>query len=452
MNGAVTCSKENLEMSGYLYRRNRPVSSLSYFRAAVLACGLASLAMVASRAADAATFTVTTTADLPGPSCGVPCSLRQAIGAATSAGGDNAIGFAVNGMFMLTTELHVSGSPAQALTLVGNGRSATIIDGAGLARGLEIDAGVTVTLSGLTVRNGNAGAAGNGGGILNFGALTLTNCTVSGSSAGLAGGGISSSGASATLNLANCSITGNSTGAGGGGVRIGTGSALTATHSTISGNSTGNVGGGIVSGGDSVLMITNTTISDNRAAGAGGGGGIATQGQVIVNNSTISNNSADDHGGGIAIGAAPGSTPGMLTLKNSVVSNNVVTGAGKANDGGGINNGSTLIVERSSIVDNGARHAGGGIATEGGAIATIRNSVIAGNSAGHDGGGITNEISGSPLNTVTLTDCAVMGNTARHQGGGIFNALGIVTLSGGEVADNTPDNCSPAGNVSGCTD
>jgi len=61
-----------------------------------------------------------------------------------------------------------------------------------------------------------------------------------------------------------------------------------------------------------------------------------------------------------------------------------------------------------------------------------------------------NELAGSPLNTVTLTDSSVTDNTARHEGGGIFNALGIVTLSGSTVADDTPDNCSPTGSVSGC--
>ncbi|MEV0416542.1 CSLREA domain-containing protein [Streptomyces sp. NPDC050448] len=76
---------------------------------------LAGTGLVGAQPAYASTLTVTTTADLPGTTCGSPCSLRQAIGAANAAGGSNTITFAVNGVFTLTTgtELHVTGSPQQ---------------------------------------------------------------------------------------------------------------------------------------------------------------------------------------------------------------------------------------------------------------------------------------------------------------------------------------------------
>ena len=53
----------------------------------------------------------------------------------------------------------------------------------------QVDAGVTASISGLTITGGTT--AGNGGGLYNDGGTaTLTNCTVSGNSAtGTAAGG-----------------------------------------------------------------------------------------------------------------------------------------------------------------------------------------------------------------------------------------------------------------------
>jgi len=415
----------------------------------LLAFGLTLHLVASPHALFSATWTVTTTADQPGTSCGLPCSLRQAVEAANASGGSNVIVFAVNGTFSLTvgSSLHVTGAPSQSVTLIGNGADSTVLDGGGITRVLDIDSGATVTVASLTIQHGNAGA-GDGGGIRNLGTLTLSDALIKSNHASR-GGGLSNSGG-AVLQISNSSILDNSGDLGGGGIRNGTGSTLTVTQSTIAGNRTDIVGGGIVSGPDSTLLVIGSTISGNSADGPGGGGGIASQAQAIVHNSTITGNTAVDHGGGIAIGAAPVGTPGVLTLKNSVVSNNVVSGSGKGRDGGGINNGSTLIVDHSSIVDNAARHDGGGIANEGGAITTITKSLITGNTAGHDGGGITNELAGSPLNSVTLTDSTVSGNTARHDGGGIFNSVGTVTLDRSTVTDNAPDNCSPSGGVPGC--
>src|SRR5262249_47902632 len=47
---------------------------------------------------------------------------------------------------------------------------------------------VTVTLSGLTIANGQAPGLASGGGILNAGTLTVANCVLAGSSAFLGGG------------------------------------------------------------------------------------------------------------------------------------------------------------------------------------------------------------------------------------------------------------------------
>jgi len=65
-----------------------------------------------------------------------------------------------------------------SLRIVGSGASTTIIDGGALNKVITIsNAAAHVTLSKLTIRNGNATS---GAGVNNSGTLTLTNSTVSG--------------------------------------------------------------------------------------------------------------------------------------------------------------------------------------------------------------------------------------------------------------------------------
>ena len=62
------------------------------------------LAVVVSPAR-ATVFTVTSTADTDGVSCGPTCTLRQAINAASAAGGTNTINFALAGQGPFTIAL-----------------------------------------------------------------------------------------------------------------------------------------------------------------------------------------------------------------------------------------------------------------------------------------------------------------------------------------------------------
>ena len=73
-------------------------------------------------------------------------------------------------------------------TITGPAAGVTV-SGGGASRVFQVDAGVTASISGLTITGGNA-ATGNGGGLDNDGGtVTLTNCTVSGNSAVSDGGG-----------------------------------------------------------------------------------------------------------------------------------------------------------------------------------------------------------------------------------------------------------------------
>jgi hypothetical protein len=117
------------------------------------------------------------------------------------------------------------------------------IDANNVARAFEIASGAHVTISGLTIADGNGKTGAYdpsptwyyGGGILNEGTLTLNGCVVNGNIAGASGigwgGGVANFG---TMTMSGCWVTGNTAGNAGGGV-YNTG-ALTVTGSTVVGN------------------------------------------------------------------------------------------------------------------------------------------------------------------------------------------------------------------------
>src|SRR5262249_7405659 len=138
--------------------------------------------------------------------------LRAALG---QAGDDYVITFApaVHGTITLTSgELQVHHN----LTIIGPGAGMLSVSGGGAFRVLEVFAGTTVSVSGLTLTGGNADI---GGGLRNAGILTLTDCTITGNQVNVSlsgtgtedvsaqGGGIASTG---TLTLLRCTVSGNS--------------------------------------------------------------------------------------------------------------------------------------------------------------------------------------------------------------------------------------------------
>ena len=166
---------------------------------------LAAFAVAAfvSTSALAATYTVTTNADLGAG------SLPVVIASVNSAGGTNTINFAssANGTITLTSgELHLTGS--QTLTVTGNGASNTVIDGDALGRVFEVDSGVTRNLSGVTVENGLVTSV-DGGGILVNGNLNLSDSSVTGNvDNGAGGAGVANHG-SGTVTMTQTTVSDN---------------------------------------------------------------------------------------------------------------------------------------------------------------------------------------------------------------------------------------------------
>jgi hypothetical protein len=237
----------------------------------------AGLLLAAAPLAHAAPFTVTTTADSG------TGSLRAAIVSANGTLGLDAITVATAGTVQLTSALPPI---TDDLTVTGPGADRFTVARAGAApfRLLAVNQGVAVTLTGLRLTNGDAGAdAAGGGAVLNAGQLTLSDVTVDGNTAQVRGGGISSLGGTLAVN-----------------------------RSTITRNSVRGVnqnldffGGGIYVE-SATVTITASALAGNVATTeplrSGGGGAIAMRrgSTVSVVNSTISGNQARDRGAGIA--------------------------------------------------------------------------------------------------------------------------------------------------------
>jgi hypothetical protein len=134
-----------------------------------------------------------------------------------------------------------------------------------------------------SIFSGNSAASFYGGGIYNFGTLTVTSSTFSGNSAGYGGGMLNDTGH--TLTVTNSTFLANSGGGNGGGfLNIGT-SAV--SNSTFSANSTPGYGGGIFNG-SGTMTVTNSTLSNNSAT-FGNGGGIYNQATLNLKNTIAAN-------------------------------------------------------------------------------------------------------------------------------------------------------------------
>jgi parallel beta-helix repeat protein len=235
------------------------------------------------------TLVVNTTRDGFSSSPGIT-SLRLAVKVANVAGGgtitfDPTV-FATHQTITLTSgPLELSGR--SGLESIAGLAAGVTIDAAGKSRVVQVDAGVTASLSGLTITGGSGIF---GGGLENAGMVTVSNSAISGNSATI-GGGVDNRG---TATLTNCTVSGNQATSIGGGVYspIG-GGPTTLTNCTVSGNSAQS-GGGLSDYGTATL--TGCTVSGNQASGAGGGvyiySGTFAPGNATISDTIIAGNSA----------------------------------------------------------------------------------------------------------------------------------------------------------------
>jgi len=316
-----------------------------------------------------------------------------------------------------------------SVTITGFADRNVTISGNNASRVFELFSSTkpTVTLGGLTISDGYANGPNLddvvGGGILNQGALTVSNCTLSHNFAGQG---------SAIHNDGPLTITGStlSTNSGNTGV-IQNYSTATVSDSTFSDNTdtgiwndgTLSVTGSILSGnfigisnlGTATATLNGCTLSGNYGRAIDNSGSAALK----LSNSTLSNNSSRNYGGGIYVSG------GTVTVSGCTLTANVAGSAG------------------------GSIYSGGGIYVSGGTV-TVSSCTLTGNSAPNAGGGIY--VGGG---TVTLTNDTMTSNTATNYGGGLYITSGAtVSLDAFTVADilNNTDSSGlngPTANIDG---
>ena len=205
------------------------------------------------------------------------------------------------------------------LAIAGPGAGALSISGNNASRVFDIASGsFNVTISGLTVSNGNQ--SGNfGGGIrdASTGTLSLLNSTLS-NGAAINGGGIFSE-SSGTIVVTNSTLSNNTAtfGSGGGGITLAEGQ-LIITNSLFT-NNTSQDGGAILNLGSAPMTIINSTLTNNHADANFGGAIYDLDAPLVITNSTLANNSARIGGGIFTFSARP------VTLKNTIVANNMAS-------------------------------------------------------------------------------------------------------------------------------
>jgi CSLREA domain-containing protein len=259
--------------------------------------------------------------------------LREAIAQANANEGDQTILFD-SSVFSTPQTITLTGTnlelsdTAGMETITGPAAGVTV-SGGGLSQVFLIDAGVTASISGMTITDGSSSTyspfANFGAGLHNYGSLALTNCTITNNTSPIVGGVFNQVG---SLTMTNCTVSDNSnfrTGGGAGGVCNYAGS-LVMTNCTVSGNS--NVqsfggAGGVASGSNSnssTATLTNCTISGNTSSsGAGGVYGYGLPGTATLTNCTVSGNSSNSSAGGVS---NRGET---LTLTNTIAAGNEST-------------------------------------------------------------------------------------------------------------------------------
>ena len=268
---------------------------------------------------------------------GSNCTLANAINSANNDSSDGGC-TAGSGADTITLSANVSLSSAlpaisSSMTIDGDGKT---IDGKNSRRVLDITAG-TVTIKNAVLTKGNAGGA-HGGIIRARGAnLTLSGVTLSNGQSSNNGGGLFFDGSSNTLTI---------------------------TDSIISSNQTKDNSGGL--GGGIYVRAQSATISGSEISSNTGymhGGGIFNDGSLTIENSTLyANQSTNGHGGGIYTNSGD-----TTTIKHVTMNGNTV---GSSGDGDSIYRGGTTNLYNSILAgsDTSAHCEGSGTLNQSGSL------------------------------------------------------------------------------------
>ncbi|MES2460399.1 MAG: hypothetical protein V4671_07435 [Armatimonadota bacterium] len=176
-----------------------------------------------------------------------------------------------------------------SITAVSNGKN-TVIDGGANGSVVRVGSAAQVTLTGLTIQNGNMPI---GGGIYNLGSVSLINTTVENNFSSYGGAGIFNQ--FGTVTLSNSLITNNTAVSVGGGIFNNEGT-VTIDNSSVTNNEAGFQGGGIFNN-KGFLSLIDSAVTGN-VAGLNGGGISNLQGEYeLLGSTVVADNSPDDIAG-----------------------------------------------------------------------------------------------------------------------------------------------------------
>jgi CSLREA domain-containing protein len=415
--------------------------------------------------APTAIFTVTKTADTNDGVCNADCSLREAVAGANASPGST-VQFGLAGTFQLTINGAAEGGFCQSpgtgdldisgnnTTITGLGAASTIIQQTQASdRVLCVDQALagnfTFNMSGVTITGGRETFAVGGGGMVSGAAnnnTTVSACTFSNNqetgASGPGGGGINNLGGS--LTVTNCTVGGtsnpgasqlvvaqaNSCAVGGGGL----------SHSP--GDPLGRASNG-------VLTVTGSTFQNNTAAsGASGGGGadvfthnLGTGSHSFATSTFLSNKATVGNGGGIIVESL------TCTVATSTFTTNAAQGASSLGGGIYLSGGALTLNGTSPTIT----FSGNTAVSFGDSISTAATVTVQGTNTTIGGdihiatNGIWNNSAGSALSP---TDVFIDGGTL-NMNNSTMTVTGNLTLDPGPAVGGTFNGNTGTVNIAG---
>jgi len=202
---------------------------------------------------------------------------------------------AVNGDLDITATITINGifAPANFIQACDEGANPACT---GIDRVFDVQEGGSLTINGVTIRNGSAVDPAFGGGIRvnDRGAVTLSNSVLAENQSTLHGGGLSVTGPAGTATLTNVTLRNNHAENAGGAI-VNIGGQLTLTNVTISGNTAGAVGGLVQLGSPSAsATLNNVTVASNTTSSSFAGGLFSEVGTFTLRNSIVAGNTNPD--------------------------------------------------------------------------------------------------------------------------------------------------------------
>lgn len=272
-------------------------------------------------------FTNDFKADADPVASGDQISLRAAVMLANKQEGEDTI-IVPDGLWKLTRqgaeeEAAVTGDLDIAEDLVIQGTAAdpeaktdgTILDGKKLKdRLFEVGPGVTLTLQGLTLRNGKAIVDQSGGAVRVIGSLVMEQCVVRNCKAPVDGGAIDMNLLANNLTLDEVLFFKNDAGEDGGAIDV-EGGVISISRTTFQKNHA-DVEGGALRVSGSIAEMTNVTFSANSAAQDGGAMAVRDGGVLSLTNVTSFANACKETAG---IAAQQTGQSNTVLLRNTVL-------------------------------------------------------------------------------------------------------------------------------------